>query len=228
MKAIDFVLSSAEAMNAIRDLAKSEGVTINGEVFAPKNRPSVQQITARLENASEEEVVAMLEACGLEVEEAPERVGADEVVIDMSLEETVTTSAKDGSDVVSVVGEYIGKSGNGFNFKTKSGKIITFTGDKMFQLWSLGGLKEGAKMPFKPESIRPSKYEGYWNGIPNFSADENMTKLLDANAENRAILRAKIAEIRALRLPKAIQDARINALADQVIEPVKLTKPTFS
>jgi len=228
MKAIDFVLSSAEAMNAIRDLAKSEGVTINGEVFAPKNRPSVQQITARLENASEEEVVAMLEACGLEVEDAPERVGADEVVIDMSLEETVTTSAKDGNEVTSVVGEYIDKSGSGFNFRLKSGKIVTFTGDKMFQLWSLGGLKEGAKMPFKPESLRPSKYDGYWNGIPNFSADANMQTLLDANAENRHKIRAKIAEIRALKLPKAIQDAKIASLTDAVIEPIKLTKPTFS
>jgi hypothetical protein len=228
MKGLSFILATASALQAVKDLVSTDGVSINGEVWTSKNRPSNKQIETRLGNASEEDIQAILEACDFdESDVAQGAVGADEVVIDLDNETMSTVKTTDGKDIDVVLAEYVGQSANGFKFMLKSGIYIIVTGDKMFQLFKAGGLTDGYQMPFKPESVRPTEHLGYYNGIPNFSADERLTKVLEANATNQKILRASIAEIRALKLPRSVQNERINKLVDSVIETPKLVKLKF-
>ena len=229
MDSLNFIKSSTEVMLAIRECATEEGFVVGGKTWTVKNKPSTNQVENKLELCSDEELDTLLNDLGYPLDErnAPELKSADEIVIDMSQEEVIELTNAKGVKYQGVLGTYDGESSNGFRFILKSGGIITFGGDTMFQIWNAGGLTEGYKMCFKPQSIRPSEHLGYYTGVPNYDADSRLSKLMSVNGTNKKIIRASIAEIKALNLPKSVQESRINGLVDDILEKPKLVKLQF-
>ena len=111
-----------------------------------------------------------------------------------------------------------------------NGNIVTHSGDKLRRLHSAGGLNIGDKIPFKPESIKPTTNVGYFQGVPNFSGSDRLAQMEQFSADNKLAIKARKAELRDLEVPESrITDiiiAEFGGAESSVV--VKPKRPTFS
>lgn len=228
-KIVDFIQADAVSMQTVKDLVVNQGLTINGQEWKNKVRPSNAQIESKFDEATEEDMVAILELCGHSADDidAPARIADDEIVIDMSAQDTAEIDTANDGKVEVVFAEYIGESNKGFKFRTKSGLVIVARAHDLELLSEYGGLTDGYRMPFKPQSIRPLAYGGFFNGVPNYSADERLQKILETTKKNQKNQRRYIAKIRKSGLSRAEQDKAIQAEIVGSIPKPKYETPKF-
>jgi len=230
MKTLDFILSNDAMVASIAKEIANGGLILNGKTVKHAKVPSPSACAGLLRKASEEELVTICEDFGWEIDtDAVAETPSVVVAINTEGEDIQSITTAEGVTVDVIMLEFIGhsESGESLKFKMKNGNVVTHSGDKLRQLEALGGLPKGAMLGFKPESIQPTRNIGYYVGIPNFASSPNLLAVLQANSENKRAIKAQIAQLRALGLPKSTLDARINELTSTLVKPITLVKPKF-
>lgn len=227
---IDFVKNSAEVLASAKNAVKTTGVTVQGELVKLKACGNAKVLEI-LEKMSEDERTQFVTSLGWTDDYTAPTPSADEVLVSMEGEEKIQVETKAGTSVEAVNLEYVGTSGNGnFKFAMANGNIVTHSGDKLRRLHSAGGLNIGDKIPFKPESIKPTTNVGYFQGVPNFSGSDRLAQMEQFSADNKLAIKARKAELRDLEVPESrITDiiiAEFGGAESSVV--VKPKRPTFS
>ena len=227
MNTLDFIKSDDAHVKSIAKEFVANGITIGGTLKQYAKEPSLSATVACLKKATEEELIQICTDFNWVVSDEEVATASTGVLISLDGEITNTIKTAEGEDVQVLMLKFIGHSKESLKFEMSNGNIVLHSGDKLRQLEALGGLSKGDMLGFKPESITPTKTPGYYLGVPNFASSKNLLALLESNAENKRLIKAQIAQIRALGLPKSIVDRRIDEMADKAIDPIKLTKPKF-
>lgn len=227
---IDYVKNSAEVLASAKNLVKTTGVTVQGETVKLKACGNAKVIEL-MEMMTESELTEFVTSLGWSEDYQAPVASADEITVSLEGEEMVQVETKAGATVEAVNLEYVGTSGNGnFKFAMNNGNIVSHSGDKLRRLHSAGGLNIGDKIPFKPESIKPTPNAGYFNGVPNFSGSDRLAQMEQFSADNRLAIKARKAELRDLEVPESrITDiiiAEFGGAESSVV--VKPKRPTFS
>ncbi len=206
MDALQFLRSNSEYLTAISNAIVETGLTFNGKFIQESKGLSNQQIGRLLKSATVDELIAIIDSCGLTpaFESAtPANVSSVQAtsMVDLTGEDvrefTSTNSVGITTTVPIVMCECIGlsTSGKSLQVRMKSGKIIDTQGESAFKLYVAGALKDGDLVAMNPSTIRPASYAiGRYTGGMNITACDNAREAYKARAKNVAIAKAWIAD----------------------------------